>query len=206
MNSTCEKCRLSNLECGVKVSAKEYREQQEHAAAIEAARRAEADDRDDTGLVIRGSPSPRSFRVFSTVRDSAKRALDTDERDPEVIIQRIANDLQTHAVPTTHSLHIVAAPPTRMQMPIFEQQPNVERFATTMSPGTFNMSQDQGTFPMGGAPVPDFSPFVGTPLGSTQQFQGQFGGSQMGASQPMQPMHPQEWPWWEHSRGPRSVL
>src|SRR5271168_4886313 len=118
MNSTCENCQLSRLECGVKLSAKEYREQKEHAAAIEAARRAEERDSSATGLVFRGSPSPRSFRVFKIVRDSTKQALDTQERDPQTILQRIANELQTHSGRPLQSSQAGAAPP-QMQMPLF---------------------------------------------------------------------------------------
>jgi len=203
MNSTCEKCQLSHLECGAKLSAKEYREQQEHAAAIEAARRAQEQDPSATGLVIRGSPSPRSFRVFNVVRDSTTRALDTQERDPQAIIQRIANDLQTHSERPTRSPQVPMATP-QMQMPFFE--PMVERFPTAIQPQTYHMPQDQGTFPLA-PPVPGYSPFVGTtPLGTAQQFQGQLGTPQMSGTHPTQPMQPQgTWQWWDSSQTSRTV-
>lgn len=189
----------------MKLSAKEYREQQEHAAVIEASRRAEEQEASANGLVIRGNPSPRSFRVFQAVRDSTKRALNTQERDPQRILQRIANDLQTHSEPRIQSSTLLAAPPNTMQMPIFEPQ-SLESFPTGIQPTTYAMPQGQTAFGIGNPTVPGFPPFTGNPpLGNVQQFQGQLMQQQMGGPHPTEPQGQWQWPW-DPSGSPRRVF
>lgn len=192
----------------MKLSAREYREQQEHAAAVEASRRAEEQEASANGLVIRGNPSPRSFRVFQAVRDSTKRALNTQERDPQRILQRIANDLQNaHSEPRIQSSTLLApAPLNTMQMPIFEPR-SLESFSTGIQPTTYAMPQGQTTFGIANPTVPGFPSFAGNPpLGSVQQFQGHLMQQQMGGPHPTQP-HEGQWQWpWDPSGSPRRVF
>jgi hypothetical protein len=84
---------MTNTPCGLKLSAKQFRERVREEDELEAARVATAQL---SGLVNMDDLSPRSREVFRTLIDIARRDLEEKNVSKEEVIRRIARDLQRH--------------------------------------------------------------------------------------------------------------
>jgi hypothetical protein len=84
---------MTNTTCGPKLSAKQFRERVREEDELEAARTATARL---SGLINMDDLSPRSWEVFRTIIDIARRDLEEKNISKEEVIRRIARDLQRH--------------------------------------------------------------------------------------------------------------
>jgi hypothetical protein len=181
------------LECGRKLSAKEYQERLREDEAREAERRAA----ETPGLIDLRNASPRSREVFDTVLDITRRELLQNQERTQVL-RGIATRLHEH-VYSLAPQPPVAAPP--LVTPVSILSPNWQQ------PFTQGQFQLVGTHYPTGIPV-NIGPYPGTgPVvpGSMPTFQGQqsVSGTSTAAQPESQTQQQPPWgqQWWGHGPG-----
>jgi hypothetical protein len=201
LDSVCENCRLSNLECGPKFSAKEYKDKLAMEQVQEEARRVAEQTQ---GFDLRDR-SPRSRQVFETVIEITAMELEAqgaNRLEAAPAIRNIAHALANRAN---------ALDPQRQMMPIPTQEgglfgASMEAFRAGIQPQAPSMERIQSapyqmttmTSMPQAMPFPHYADDV-----SVHPMAQQFQPPQQGPTAPLVPQQPQtqghqtswEWPW-----------
>jgi hypothetical protein len=166
-NSICGNCRESDLECGEKMSPKQFKERQNEEQARERERAAA----ENSGLIDLRTLSPRSQEVFAAVLEVTRRELQGDQTRIQVI-RRVGVALQSYAEEIGPNPPSVAGAPTIMQMSTFD--PNMPHpFPPTIQVQGFPTTQPTH-YTMGMIPTTTFAQFpTSVPGRQIQTFQGQ---------------------------------
>jgi hypothetical protein len=184
------------MECGDKLSPKDFRERIREEEALEAERAAA----ETPGLVDLRNLSPRSRQVYDAVLQITRRELEGERLESSQVIRRVGVALQSYESNLASPLTQMAAPPTLLQMATFNPQlpqsfpPGYQPQALTSSP--FQTSP----YALGIIPAAAFAPFP-TATAHGQQFQGQPVIPPPAGGQPTQNQG-NIWQWWPGNQNP----
>ena len=175
------------MECGEKLSPKQFRERQREEQAREAERAAA----ETPGLIDLRNLSPRSREVFAAVLEITKRELQGDQTRMQVI-RRVGAALQSYAEEVGHNSPSVA--PTIMQMSTFD--PNLPQpFPPTIQLQGFPASQATH-YTMEMIPTATFAQFpTSVPGRQMQTFHGQSVAPPTSVA-PTTQIQGHQWQWW----------
>jgi len=183
-----------NLECGEKLSPKEFRERFKEEEAREAARVAA----ETPGLVDLRNLSPRSRQVFDTVLQITRRELEAEGVERSQVLQRVGAALQSYSSTSSiiAPLPQVAGPPTMPQMSAFIRNLQPPELSAYPGHGFPSSPVQSAPYSMAMIPPAGFAPFPrSTPPGQMHQFQGQPVAPPTTVA-PTTPIQGHPWEWW----------